>query len=77
MVTEFFGFQNGVVGKKLPAESTLNNMKKSDLIKLLYLAQHNYESLAWFYNNAANVNMKYLQALTPTGEIKKETRIIN
>jgi len=60
MVTEFCGFGKGVVGKKLPSDTTLNNMKKADLIKLLRLAQHNYESLMWFYNNAVNVNMAQL-----------------
>ena len=60
MVTEFCGFSKGVVGKKLPSDTTLNNMKKADLIKLLHTAQHNYETLNWFYNNAVNANMAQL-----------------
>lgn len=60
MVTEFNGFSKGVIGKKLPSDTTLNNMKKEDLIELLHLAQHNYESLMWFYNNAVNVNVQKL-----------------
>ena len=60
MVTEFCGFGKGVVGKKLPSDTTLNNMKKVDLIKLLHTAQHNYETLMWFYNNAVNANMAQL-----------------
>lgn len=60
MVTEFCGFGKGVVGKKLPSDTTLNNMKKADLIKLLHTAQHNYETLMWFYNNAVNANMAQL-----------------
>lgn len=61
MVVEFCGFSMGVIGKDLPADSTLNNMKKADLIKLLHTAQHNYETLMFFYNNAVKVNMQNLQ----------------
>lgn len=60
MVNEFCGFRHGVIGKDLPADTTLNNMKKVDLIKLLHTAQHNYESLMWFYNNAVKANMSQL-----------------
>ena len=62
MVNEFCGFKHGVIGTdKMPADATLNNMKKADLIKLLHTAQHNYETLMWFYNNAVNVNMSQLK----------------
>lgn len=57
MVTEFNGFTQGIIGKKLPADTTLKNMKKSELIELLHTAQHNYDTLMWFYTNATNVNM--------------------
>lgn len=61
MVNEFCGFKQGVIGTaKMPSDTTLNNMKKADLIKLLHTAQHNYESLMWFYNNAVKVNMSQL-----------------
>lgn len=61
MVNEFCGFKQGVIGTdKMPADTTLNNMKKADLIKLLHTAQHNYETLMWFYNNAVKVNMAQL-----------------
>ena len=61
MVTEFCGFKHGVIGTdKMPADTTLNNMKKADLIKLLHTAQHNYETLMWFYNNAVKANMSQL-----------------
>lgn len=61
MVNEFCGFKHGVIGTdKMPADTTLNNMKKADLIKLLHTAQHNYETLMWFYNNAVKVNMAQL-----------------
>jgi len=61
MVNEFCGFKHGVIGTdKMPADTTLNNMKKADLIKLLHTAQHNYESLMWFYNNAVKANMSQL-----------------
>jgi len=37
MVNEFCGFKHGVIGTdKMPADTTLNNMKKADLIKLLH-----------------------------------------
>lgn len=60
MVTEFCGFNKGVIGKKLPSDSTLKNMRKEELINLLRLAQHNYGNLVWFYNNAVNANMAQL-----------------
>ena len=61
MVNEFCGFKYGVIGTdKMPADTTLNNMKKVDLIKLLHTAQHNYETLMFFYNNAVKVNMSQL-----------------
>ncbi len=49
MVVEFNGFSKGVLGKKLPSDSTLNNMKKPELIKMLRLMQKNYDALASFY----------------------------
>lgn len=38
MTIDFSGFADGVIGKKLPSDKTLNNMKKSELIKLLHMA---------------------------------------
>ena len=61
MVHEFCGFRQGVIGKNLPSDSTLMNMRKSELVKLLHTAQHNYETLMWFYNNAVKFNMKQLK----------------
>jgi len=54
MVTDFNGFDRGVIGKKLPSDTTLNNMKKADLIDLLHIAQHNYEVLNQFYKIAVD-----------------------
>lgn len=54
MVTEFNGFDKGVIGKKLPSDTTLNNMKKAELIELLHIAEHNHNTLAWFYKNACD-----------------------
>ena len=72
MVNEFCGFRKVVIGTdKFPADTTLNNMKKADLIKLLHTAQHNYESLMWFYNNAVKWNMAQLK---DTGWIPVEER---
>lgn len=61
MVNEFNGFRKGIIGKNLPSDTTLMNMRKSELVKLLHTAQHNYDTLMWFYSNAVNVNMKHLQ----------------
>ena len=54
MVNDFNGFDKGVIGKKLPSDSTLNNMKKSELIKLLHTAEHNHNVLAVAYRNAVD-----------------------
>ena len=54
MVNDFNGFDKGVIGKKLPSDSTLNNMKKAELIKLLHIAEHNHSTLALFYKNACD-----------------------
>ena len=72
MTTDFCRFVKGVIGKKLPADSTLNQMKKADIIDLLHLAQKNYETLLWFYNNAVNANLKMLDY-----EMKEEIKVIN
>lgn len=70
MVYEFNGFLKGVVGKnKLPSDSTMSNMRKKELIKLLHIAQHNYESLLWAYNNAVD-NSKCNRC--PLGQMKGE-----
>lgn len=58
---EFNGFTQGVIGKKLYADSVLKKMQKSELIELLHLAQHNYNTLMLFYTNAVNVNMDKLK----------------
>lgn len=53
-MTDWNGFDKGVIGKKLPSDSTLNNMKKSELIKLLHTAEHNHTVLAEAYRNAVD-----------------------
>lgn len=47
-----FGRSKYVLGKKMPSDTTLNNMRKADLIELLHLAEKNYESMVWMYKNA-------------------------
>lgn len=48
-------------------------MKKSELIELLHIAQHNYDTLSWFYSNAVNVNMEKLKAM----DVFNRDRILN
>lgn len=60
MTNEFNGFTKGIVGNKLPADTTLNNMKRSELIELLHIAQNNYDALMQTYTNAVNVNIEEL-----------------
>ena len=51
---DFNGFDKGVIGKPLTADSTLNNMKKNELIELLHLAESNHKVLADAYANAVD-----------------------
>lgn len=55
-MVDFTGFDQGVIGKPLPADSTLNNMKKYELIGLLHLAESNHKVLAGAYANAVNTS---------------------
>ena len=55
-MVNFSGFDRGVIGKPLPADSTLNNMKKYELIELLHIAESNHKVLADAYANAVNTN---------------------
>lgn len=52
------GYSACVYGREY-AESTLNNMKKSELIDLLRIAQHNYEAMLESYGNV----QKYAERL--------------
>ena len=47
-MSNFNGFV-GVIGQKLPSDSTLRSMKKSELIHFLHVAEHNYDALAEKY----------------------------
>lgn len=55
-MVDFNGFDKGVIGKKLPADTTLNCMKKSELIKLLHLAEDNHRVLAEAYKIAVDTS---------------------
>lgn len=55
-MVNFNGFDKGVIGKPLPADSTLNNMKKQQLIELLHIAEHNHSVLADAYACAVDDN---------------------
>lgn len=55
-MVNFSGFDRGVIGKPLPADSTLNNMKKYQLIELLHIAESNHKVLADAYANAINTS---------------------
>ena len=50
------GFDKGVIGKKLPSDTTLNNMRKADLIELLHLAESNHRTLAETYKIAIDTS---------------------
>ena len=54
MQTNFTGFARGVIGKNLPEDSTLETMRKSELIELLHIADHNYKALKSAYGNAVD-----------------------
>lgn len=41
----------GLFGRQLPDDSTLENMRKSELIELLHIAEHNHSVLVEAYNN--------------------------
>lgn len=47
----FNGF-TGVIGKKLPSDSTLCGMKKTELINFLHVAEHNYNVLVELYGSS-------------------------
>lgn len=53
-MTDFIGFGEGVIGKPLPADTTLEAMKKTELIELLRIADHNYKALKSAYGKAVD-----------------------
>lgn len=53
-MTDFIGFGEGVIGKPLPADSALGAMKKTELIKLLHIADNNYKAMKSAYGNAVD-----------------------
>lgn len=53
-MTGFNGLGEGVIGKPLPADATLEAMKKAELIELLHIADHNYKTLKSAYGNAVD-----------------------
>lgn len=55
-MVDFNGFDKGVIGRKLPSDSTLNQMKKSELIELLHLAESNHRVLAEAYKIAVDTS---------------------
>ena len=55
-MVDFNGFDKGVIGKKLPSDITLNNMRKADLIELLHLAESNHRVLAETYKIAIDTS---------------------
>lgn len=55
-MVDFNGFDKGVIGKKLPADTTLHCMRKSELIDLLHLAESNHRVLAEAYKIAVDTS---------------------
>lgn len=70
-ITHFNGFDKGVIGKPLPADTTLNNMRKADLIELLHIAENNHDVLAQAYRIAVD-NSKCHQC--PLGRDREKIR---
>lgn len=50
----FNGFDKGVIGRRMPADSTLKRMKKTELINLLHIAEHNHSALVESYTRATD-----------------------
>lgn len=74
-VHEFCGFAKGVIGKKLPADSTLKNMSRAELVELLHIAQHNYDALMFAYDNAVKMNIKLNDELELREKLKEELKL--
>ena len=55
-MSDFNGFDKGVIGRKLPSDTTLKNMRKVDLINLLHLAESNHRVLAETYKIAIDTS---------------------
>lgn len=55
-MVDFNGFDKGVIGKRLPADTTLNCMRKAELINLLHLAEDNHRVLAEAYKIAVDTS---------------------
>lgn len=67
-MVDFNGFDKGVIGKKLPSDTTLNNMRKADLIELLHYAEHNHRVLAEVYKIAVDTSKCKTCPLSLNGE---------
>lgn len=78
-MVDFNGFDKGVIGKKLPSDSTLNQMKKSELIELLHLAESNHRVLAagLVAINPAKVNAQLPVTLTHAEYMKTSIAMLD
>ena len=57
-------YLNSCIGSKMPSKSTLKSKTKDELIEMLGVAQHNYESLYETYENTVKVNKEYSEKIT-------------
>lgn len=73
-MVDFNGFDKGVIGKKLPSNTTLNCMRKSELIDLLHLAEENHRVLAEAYKIAVDTSKCNLCPLHLDTRIKADER---
>lgn len=73
-MVDFNGFDKGVIGGRLPADSTLNCMKKSELIKLLHLAEDNHRVLAEAYKIAIDTSKCNLCPLSLDKRLAEDIR---
>lgn len=63
------GFDNSVIGRKIPSDAALKRTPKWELIAYLHIAQNNYDTLMEFYNNAVKANEELLR-----GQQKKKMK---
>ena len=65
MIIDTEGALKGVIGKKLPADSTLKNLSKEKLIELLHISEDYYTVLLHMYENATKGSATIIETVYP------------